>query len=163
VSERAERGFDEAVSRLREWIETGDYLPPTAVPDALEDLYRMEEAEKKRLGEAVYFAQRDKDPLGRVVGGLVYARGLDTHSGALADRIEGSRPFRARQSTVRGGDTVRGPGVRVVWRSFSELPPPGRPEAHGRDVMYDQSVQGRDVLETFAEGTSFFAKIRGTP
>jgi hypothetical protein len=121
----------------------------------------LEEFHRSRLTNPHYFNQRDNvDPNGPVVAGIMYARGLNVHSLTLVATIEAYRPFTLGRSTLQGGDTFQGQGVTLEWKPFAQLPKPGKKETNGRDVMYEQRVQGRDVLETFEESRQFFEAIK---
>src|SRR5205807_1903517 len=140
MATRHDRGLSDATKRLENWIENGDYESPVPVVEILAHLYAMEEAERLRLGKDAsdkwrYFAARADDPTGEVLGGLIYVHGLDKHAGAVADVVEGSRPFTVGRSMLGSRDTLAGPGVKVLWRPLAELPSPTREEKDGRDVM----------------------------
>ena len=152
------RGLEEAVDGLREWGADGDYRSPSAFANAMNQLYTVENSFVLERGEA-YFTTRKGNPLGRVVGGIVYARGLHSHARGLVDEIDGRRPFRVGRSAVRGGDALRGGGVTLRWSPFRALPPPHQTEKNGRDTFYENHVAGRDVLETFRDALQFFSTL----
>ncbi|MEA3216168.1 MAG: hypothetical protein QOJ19_2324 [Acidimicrobiia bacterium] len=157
-----QQAFAEEVARLQRWIEEGDYGRPTAFAGAIQHLYVMENEQRHRLTDEVYWAERGSHPTGAVVGGILYARGLVTHPKtmlAVPELIEGSRPFTVGRSLLGSGDTLRGPGVALRWAGFATLPPPGKKEQRRRDVMYDQYVAGRAVLDTFADAERFFREL----
>jgi hypothetical protein len=154
----SERGFNDAIARLKDWIATGDYQEPTQFLEVLDHIYRLENFHVQRLGKSVYYTRRDADIDGQTVGGIVYARGFSTHKLFEVAKRTGSRPFTMRRSSLRGGDTLRGPGVRVVWIAHLPLPDP-QVKPRGRDVMYDQRVAGRDVISTFEDAERFFASV----
>jgi hypothetical protein len=156
----AEPGLDEAVARLQAWVKDGDYQDPTPFADALGHLYVLENSHRRRLGDATYFTFRDADINGKVVAGIVYARGISSHLDVVVAAIEGRRPFTLGRSTLGGGDTLQGPGVKLVWRPFTELPAPQKRETHGRDALYRQRVEGREVIDTFKEVRSFFTAVK---
>ena len=155
----AQRGFLDAVSRLRAWIERGDYEHPTPFAEILDHLYRIENGQRLRLGDHSYFPARDSDANGRVLGGIVYARGLTTHLDVLTTTIEGARPITFGRSKFGNGDQFGGQGVRLVWRAFKELPLPGKPERSGRDLMYQRAVAGNDVMDTLDNVAVFLVSI----
>jgi hypothetical protein len=155
-----ERGYDDAIVRLREWIASGDYKNPTPFADALYNLYTFENGQRQRLGDAKYFACRDTTTEGRVVGGIVYARGLKVHARALTVSRQGQRPFTLGRSTLDGGDTLNGLGVILVWVPFARLPLPAIRETHDRDEMYQRHVEGRNAMDTFEDAKAFFELVK---
>jgi hypothetical protein len=161
VDDRSRRGLADALSRLEAWIVDGDYEHPTPFVEALDHLYRMEERERVRLKDHRYFEERQTHRFGSTVAGMMYARGLQTHVLDLVATVEGSRPFQVGRSYLGGGDTLRGPGVRLQWRDFADLPPPGKAERHTREVDYQSQVAGRDVVHTFNEAKQFFDHVAG--
>jgi hypothetical protein len=155
----SERGFVDAVAELRKWIMSGDYRQPTAFRYALGSLYELESMHRIRLTDSRYFAERAADADGQVVGGMIYARGLAVHKDSDVADLIGRRPFTVGRSALGGGDTLRGPGVALVWIAFTALPSPDNPEKHGRDAMYQQHVEGRDVLDTISDAERFFVRV----
>lgn len=156
----AERGFAEALLRLREWIDKGDYDTPTAFVDILHNLYHLEESHKLRLGGKSYYSLRDADANGRVVAGIIYARGVTVHKNAETLLITESRPFTLGQSLLGGGDTLGGQGVVLVWEALAKLLKPDKAEKHGRDLLYAGRLAGRPVLDTFDEANMFFVTVK---
>lgn len=155
----ASRGLDQAIDELRDWITDGDYRSPVPLSNALGHIYRLENSARRELGNTEYFDSRDADPKGQTVAGIVFARGYHTHDDAVVEVLEGSRPFRIGRSGLRGGDTLRGPGVTLRWRPRADLPTVG-PDGYGRDKHYDRRVAGRDVLDTLEEAREFFTMLR---
>ena len=154
------RGLADSTAALKDWLVNGDYKSPTAFANAMDRLYTIEESFVRQLGKQSYYSARDADPNGRVVAGIVYARGLATHARGLVDEIDGSRPFAIRGgSAVRGGDGLRAGGVTLRWRPFAALPAPYRPENKNRDTFYMNHVEGRDVLDTFDDALQFFSSL----
>jgi hypothetical protein len=49
--------------------------------------------------------------------------------------------------------------ARATWRDRAELPAPGRPEKHGRDVDYDAAVAGKDAVTVLEDALSFFTDL----
>jgi hypothetical protein len=151
--QRAEEGLRAALDRLEEYINdptAGDPLIPFA--EALNWLYSLEEWHKEQLravGVPDYYTRRDNDPDGRVVAGVIYARGLVAHQLATAGRLAHGVFPSTFPSVFPGGLAWR-------WRPFSELPPPGKPETHGRDQKYRRYVEHEPVLTTMRATQRFF-------
>jgi len=155
-----ERGFVDALSRFRQWLQTGDYQQPTQFREVLSHLYELENLHGNRLANR-YFSIRDQDPTGQVVGGIVYARGLAVHHNIDVASLIGSRPFTFGRSQLGGGDALGGQGVSMQWVGFQELPSPHpKHPARGRDKMYELRVAGRDALATFQDTETFFEMVR---
>lgn len=155
--QRADAALQEAVARLRDRMNDpslGD--PLVSAGDALNTLYELEEYHVGRLTRASYYPQRDASSDGQALAGLMYARGLVTHRQAEI----------AHLITVRAGVTrARRPGepaiytggmaMEYTWKRLSELPPPGKPETHGRDHLYGQTVEGRRLQLPFEAASKF--------
>lgn len=69
----------------------------------MEWLYVLEEFHKKRLGPEAYYEMRAASVEGETTAGLMYARGLSTHSLATVAQLVTLRPGR----TTYGGSRVR--------------------------------------------------------
>jgi hypothetical protein len=85
-----------------------------------------------------YYAKRDNDPDGEVVAGVIYARGLVAHHLVKVGLVA---------SLDRYYDDYGAYG-NLVWRPFSELPPPDKPEKRGRDDKYKRRVQHKRLSVT---------------
>ena len=147
------RRLAEALAALREWVSGGDYGKPTALGNALSAIHALRSSRVRRLGDGGHLDQARADPDGQVLEGLVWVRGAGGHGRAYGALIEGTRPFRLNHSELGGGDTLQGPGVRLVWRSVADLP--GRGGSREGRQLYERRVAGREVLETFAEAARF--------
>lgn len=150
LSERwlAELGLSEAVDRLDRRIAEGtgnEHLIPFA--EALQWVYSLHEYH--RLTRPDFFDRAAAHPAGETLRAMVFARGLLTHGLADVTRLTGSRPFRIRISRLGGGDALDGDGIEVYWADLAALPPPGKPEKHGRDALYDKYLSGVPLLEPF--------------
>jgi hypothetical protein len=150
--QRAEQGLHEALDRFEARASDsslGDPLVPFA--EALNWAYSLEEWHEAQLRKAGvdYYAKRDNDADGEVVAGVIYARGLVAHHLAKVGLVA---------SLDRYYDDYGAYG-NLVWRPFSELPPPDKPEKKERDEKYKQRVQHKRLsvtmraVERFLTGT----------
>ena len=156
-----ERGLMDAEARLRAWVKSGKRIQPTEFRDALHHIYDLENQHRKRLSDSRYFPLRNADSDGRVVGGIVYARGFVSHEGLDVADLIGHRPFILDRSSLDGDDGLDGQGIAMRW--VGELPPPSQQHrAMDRDTMYSERVAGRDVMDTFTDAMSFFACVSST-
>ncbi|MEU8253243.1 hypothetical protein AB0C06_03105 [Micromonospora inaquosa] len=143
----AELGLSEAVDRLEHRVADGtgrEHLIPFA--EALQWVYSLHEYH--RLTRRDFFARAAADRAGETLRAMVYARGLLTHGMADVTRLTGSRPFRIGVSRLSGGDALDGPGIEVFWADFAALPP-GKPEKHGRDALYQKHLSSVPLLDPF--------------
>lgn len=155
----AARGLAEAIERLRQWISRGDYKSPTALSDATNNIYTLDNAWRNRLGESKYYTVRGADPLGQVVAGIGYARNFNVHESVLIEDRRGRRTFAVRGGTgLRSGHGLKGGDLTVTWRSLHDLPTPTR-KTYRRDEYYADRVAGRDVVETLEEAAAFFDRL----
>jgi hypothetical protein len=140
--QRAEQGLREALDRLDNRISDsnlGDPWIPFA--EALNWLYSLEEWHKEEL-KAVgvdYYVRRDSDPDGRIVAGVVYARGLVAHQLTLVSMLVVGVFPTFFPSVFPGGEEWR-------WRRFLDLPPPSKKENHQRDQRYVDYVEDEPLL-----------------
>lgn len=130
---------------------------------ALDDFFRTD------LGRNHWFGIRHADPHGQCVAGLLYARNLHSHQlsplGCLTDDLRPVAPEPPPTPPANLGPNdqwVAVPPIRllVAWRRLSDLPRPGKPEMHGRDRMYDQTVATRPLAEPLQDALSFFKAKR---
>jgi hypothetical protein len=139
--------------------------------DALAWLYRCEESEN---GSVNYYTDRDANPDGQALAGLMWVRGLAEHhqaelqgrmlvsGGTFVKQADGSL-VRVQPQMMKHGKLVP-VSVRVlrsVWPARQQLPA-GRRETHGRDVLYDQCVAGRQILEPLNEARRFLYRRLGS-
>ncbi len=144
---RAEDGLEKALTRLQKSASHDEQQQATS--EILGWLYQLEEWHKTRLQPARYYQARDASKSGQVVGGLMYARGLVQHGSATVEElVEGA--FDQNAFSANAFDV----GI-LTWKPFADLPPPGRPETHNRDELYQKRLEGKPVLETLIEGRDF--------
>jgi hypothetical protein len=139
--QRAEQGLRDALDRFDNRANDpslGDPLIPFA--EALNWAYSLEEWHKAQLGKVGvgYYARRNADPDGEVVAGVIYARGLVAHQLANVGHV----------ATLERYYDDYGAYGNLIWRPFSELPPPGKPEKKGRDKKYKDHVQHKRLSTT---------------
>lgn len=139
-----------AIDRVRDALQEGRQ-PHAHLFDALDGVYRLEEMRRRQSGPE-YYGVRDSVPDGQVVGGLVYVRGLATHQTILASTFIDLFP----SETLYPGPDVF-PGRTWRWKAFESLPPPAKLERWGRDTMYQEHVERRDLLVTLETAWSFLA------
>ncbi|MBI2168938.1 MAG: hypothetical protein HYU28_05485 [Actinobacteria bacterium] len=144
-----------AIERVRACV-SDDAEPHPHIFDALDGLYRLEESCRRRLGDDAYFSVRNGDPRGRILGGLVYVRGLATHQTVLASTFIDVFP----SDTLYPGEDVF-PGRQWRWKTFESLPPPGKQERWERDEMYRRHLEQQDLLRTLGEAQGFLLTVSG--
>jgi hypothetical protein len=143
-----ELGLADSLERLRERVTNGAEPGPVLISlgDTLEWLYRLEKFHEQLVGATMFDTARRGDPNGETEGGFIYVRGLLAHGLAgLAALVTFPWPL-VVGNYPPGGSRIFGSMSEYRWRSLAELPPPGVPEKHGRDRMYEQRVQGQPIL-----------------
>ena len=164
----AEEGLLESLDRLRDRLQGRSTANPVvSLAEVLGWLYALEEHHRDGLGDGPYFALRSASPEGQALGGLIYARGLFTHSLAEVAGLVTVRP--GRTITMGGGGGRRGRGGRGIvhraavtensWKLLLELPPPTRPETKGRDAYYRKHVEGKPVLPPIEAAVTFITGV----
>lgn len=119
--------------------------------------------EAKASNEEAYWSERDNDPLGRAVGGLLYARNFHTHK-LISTTTANWEIGTATGIVTTPGEAPRPPGrstlfsVQFVWEDFPKLPLPGIREKRGRDTLYDQYVAGRALSHPLGEAETWFSQ-----
>jgi hypothetical protein len=165
LSERAigEAGLAEAYQRLSERIaDPAMGEPLLSLAETLEWCYSLEEHLRHDPGRAgTYFLTRDQDPDGQTLAGLIYARGLFTHSLiASVHLVDLAGPStRLKLSGGRGGGVTHASGLVsfYLWKPLAELPPPPpeRQEKHNRYTFYERHVERRPVMDPLATAKRF--------
>lgn len=101
-----ETALNEALSRLRERLNDSNIGDPMiSLAETLEWCYALEEYHWKRIERPAYEAQRSASTDGETEAGLIYARGLFTHSMIVSGQLI-TRPPRMtyrRTGGRRGG------------------------------------------------------------
>jgi len=159
-----ETGLNEAFSRLRERL-SGSIIgdPVVSLAEVLEWCYRLDVYHSLRIGWPDYEAQRSASPDGKTEAGLIYARGLFTHSlfaiGQLVTR-PAQMTYR-RTGGRRGGSVMIGSGAVLAyhWKAFADLPAPGKPERYGKDAHYQNYVAGQPLLPPLEAAVKFIVGI----
>jgi hypothetical protein len=112
-----------------------------------------------------YDARRDGEDGGRTVGGLVYARNRHAHNLVTAGEAEFIVPAPTVIQMPPGEPAAASSGrgtvfaMRARWVPLVALPPPDRPERHGRDAMYDGHVAGRPLREPLDEAAAWLDTV----
>ncbi len=134
-----------------------------ALSEALFWVGALDDAARRRNDQA-YWSQRDNEPHGRAVAGLLYARNFHTHeliSTAAANWEMGT----ATAFVTPPGEAPRPPGsgtlfsVQYVWEDLARLPLPAITEKHGRDRLYDDHVANRPLSHPLDEAAAWFAEL----
>jgi hypothetical protein len=160
--ELGELGLREAIDRLQGRISDPSLGEPiVSLAEVLEWIYTLEEFHKKRI--PAYYYDRLQSVDGQTEAALVYARGLFTHSLQAAAHLV-SRPTRMIRigggGRRGGGVTIgSGGGSAIEWKAFHDLPLPGKPESHGRDLLYTQHVELRTLLQPLQSAITFILAI----
>jgi hypothetical protein len=162
---RAETGLAEAYKRLTDRIgdpAAGD--PVLSLAETLTWCYALEEHLRQgRGGNAAYFLTRDADPDGQALAGLMYARGLVTHSlVTTAQLVDVLQPPAMRSLPgERGGRVMHSAGLisSYRWKPLAKLPLPGRPEKNGRDAFYDLHVADRPLVQPLFAAMDFLLRF----
>jgi hypothetical protein len=159
-----ERALNEALSRLRERLNDSNIGDPmVSLAEVLEWCYTLEEYHVKRIGRPAYEAQRSASTDGQTEAGLIYARGLFTHSLFVSGQLVTRPPQMTYQRTGgrRGGAMmiVSGAVSAYHWKAFSDLPAPGKPERHGRDAHYQNHIAGQLLLPPLEAAVRFVVGV----
>ena len=126
-------------------------------------LHRFEEREKQS-DDLAYYQRRADSTDGRILGGLMWVRGLLLRNDAEF-RVRLFRPF-----AIAGEDNAPQPFVyRIVpgrdpivvddvrWPERRHLPAPGRRyKPHQRDAYYDALVAGEPLMAPLQAARSYF-------
>lgn len=138
----------------------------------LDTFYRAEE--KARSLDPTYYARRDASGDGQALGGLIWLRGIEVHHQAETEELRPgptywtgteakplslyvwtgtkAEPLRAHMVTAYGSSIPL--YEALVWPDRDSLPP-GKPERHGRDVMYDRFVARHELMLPLERARSF--------
>lgn len=132
---------------------------------ALDWLYRAEEL--CACADPGYYTRRDSCDDGRALAGLIYVRGVSVHHQAdLSARLWPTQETKmlmggvlkpAKPLMYTGTELVT-PQRRILaprWPRLDQLPPPGRPERRGRDVMYEEQVAGKRLVTPLQAAARF--------
>lgn len=175
---RYEAGLAAAVDRLRS-TGTATYDDAwQATVEVLAWLYRCEEAE--RQADPDYYRHRDSTEDGRTLGGLMWLRAqVEHHQAEIRDLV--LEPITTEDGdnlTTEDGEAIVGRFHVVRWPRRAAVPTdevleydpdepllgPGLPWQHadkwGRDVMYEASVEGEELLPPLERAQRFFVNRR---
>jgi hypothetical protein len=140
-SDVAERGFRTA---FRDMCRAANFDDAAVqLSNALHHLYRLSQAGGVRYGGAMpFYAKLYTVPGGEVAGAVLWARSFDTH-----EAIETGKPV--AEPGDRYSDYYTNLYGVLVWKPRAQLPPPNpKYPAYGRDLLYDQHLDGKAVLDT---------------
>ncbi len=143
-----------------------DGNPLLPLGDVLNWMYSLEEHHRGRLGNDRYYkVERGGTADGRTLAALIWARGAFQHKlFAPTDLVMVIPPA---TKTTRTGGGRRSGSVTITTPALTEYrwvarttipPPPGA--SHGRDVYYEQLVEGQPFLPPLHAGGRFLAAIR---
>lgn len=155
---------DDAIESLRLAVNDRDEaLTWGKVTSALDVLHRLEEWIKKNNSD--YYSQRAKVDDGKLTAALMWARGLVHHAGVDWRPVAWVRygPLRQKQADGSWSDLLAGTRphiLQLAWPERRELPPPEKkrdPDGRGRDILYDNFVARRPLLEPVDTARRFLA------
>lgn len=164
----ARQGLRRAAQRVRDGVSGslrgGGFAPIViALSEALFWVGALDD-EAKASNEEAYWSQRDNDPLGRAIGGLLYARNFHTHQ--LISTAAANWEVGTGTVIVAGpGEAPAPPGrstllsVQFVWEDFPKLPLPVIAEKRGRDRLYAQHVAGRPLSHPLGHAETWFTQF----
>jgi hypothetical protein len=161
-----EQALAEAMVRLRAAVAAGDVdHTQISLSEVLHWCYSLEEYHRTVHGRA-YYGSRDQSTEGKTQAGLIYARGLFTHSLIPTAHLVVTIPGRTMRfgggggRRGGGGMVSVGPMTELRWKNLVDLPLPGKVERNGRDVFYDLHVGGRPVLDPFEHAVLFLLSVQ---
>lgn len=120
--------------------------------------------EARRGDERAYWSQRDNEPYGRTVAGLLYARNFHTHE-LISTAAVNWEIGTATAFVTPPGKAPRPPGrgtlfsVQFVWEDLARLPLPALRERRSRDRLYDDHVASRPLSHPLDEAAAWFAEL----
>ena len=165
--ELGEAGLADSMKRLEDRLNDrslGD--PRLALGEVLGWMYSLEEFHRGRLGDHRYYlVERATTADGQTLAALVWARGAFAHKLISPADLVMSLPPVVRTTRVGGGRrggsvTMTTPGLwEYKWVPRSTIPPP-QGASHGRDVYYDQHVDGQPFVPPLQAARRFLADIR---
>lgn len=127
-----------------------------------------------KLG-ACYFKTRDADPVGKTVGGLVFARNIHAHELVTTGEASFQMGSPRIKLTPPGEPVPKGRGtlfsVTLIWIPLTNLPArpavvsrkqqdPRGADPHGRDLMYRDRVAGRPLALPFVDAIAWFDRCQ---
>jgi hypothetical protein len=136
-AQAVERAFGTAFRHMCEAATFDDAADQLS--NMVHQLYRLSELGQAAQGGAATFYQRlAMTNGGDVAAAVLWARTFDTHAA-----VEVGEP-----GDVYSDYYTNLYGV-LIWMQRGQLPPPdSKYPAHGRDLLYDQHLAGRPVLDT---------------
>jgi hypothetical protein len=158
-----EKGHSEALQRLRDRLnDPGMGDPLISLAEVLEWSYTLDEYHAKQLGANYRKTIRAASDDGETQAALTFARGLFTHSLTHVGELVMMQTI--RPAGYPGGR--RAGNIRIVavpkgyhWKLRAELPPPDPGLVKGRDLLYDNRVAGRPLLDPLEAAARFLRSV----
>jgi hypothetical protein len=145
-AERYEWHFLDRIERLRATDLDDLNAAWAATVDVLAALYRSEEAERESDPDG-YYAHRGASDDGRTLAGLMWLRAQVEHHQAEIEELVGTVVTTDGVPWTTGGERWRVNNTVVFrWPPRLPLPHGDRPDRHGRDLAYEEHVEGPDLL-----------------
>lgn len=166
------RALSEALAAVESAVTAQDaYAIWRGTRSCLDWLYSSEELAKVSIGKAEYFKRRAQDADGPMLAALTWLRGLVVHQQwAVGDAV--MKPIGT--FAVMGGKlvpmVVKAPSggqlvpvsvqtARLIWRERQEFPALSDPDKYGRDLIYDQRIAGRPLVDPLSEAVQAMLRL----